>query len=287
MVVLTRRPVMVQVYRSRKYLLFHATNITASRSTLTILHMILLCNRVIDGQTVEHKTNPRSSGLHYPHHQQSHAAGFHYNKGYGLDRPHSYGQDTAFPSSTIGGELHSMMWPPTPSIAGNGSGGLQVPTVSQHGQYASSLLTFEGSPILSSPPSSNASSSSAQTYATSYGLMVPPTVPSSSQAASSGALHPSSSAASTATFDMDHTASSPTKTEIHSGAERDVPTYGHGYSSSYAADGSGQFASWSESGPASAYVSSSPTPPPPAPTPHAPTFQFDAWQQQPSSSASN
>ncbi|KAJ1018074.1 hypothetical protein NDA16_004943 [Ustilago loliicola] len=240
---------------------------------------------VIDGQAVEHKTNGKIGGQHYPY-QQAQGPTFHYSKGYGLDRSHWYGQDAGLASGTVGGELHSMMWPPTPSIGGSGSGGLQVPGVPHNGQYASPLMALEGSPILSSPPSSNASSSSAQSYAASYELMVPPTVPSSTHTTGNEAIQSGSSGASTATIDLAHAPSSPTKSELQSGAERDVPTYGHGYASSYGDSGS-QFASWTESSHASAYVSSSPIPPPLAPTPQASTFQFDAWQQQPSSSMSN
>ncbi|CCF49238.1 hypothetical protein NDA10_000584 [Ustilago hordei] len=236
---------------------------------------------VVDGQTVEHKTNARSGSFPHTLQQPPHTATFQYSKSYGLDRPHWHGQEAGVASGTMDGELDPMMWPPTPSVCGTGSGGLQVPSVAQGGQYTSPFMAFQSSPVLSSPPSSNASSASAQSYAASYGLMVPPTVPSSSHGAGNGGGQTCSSAASTAAFDFAHAPSSPDKTKVKSGAERDVSSYENNYISSYG-DASNQLASWTESGHASAYMSSSPTPPPPPPaaTAQAPTFHFDAWQQQ-------
>ncbi|KIS66714.1 uncharacterized protein UMAG_04778 [Mycosarcoma maydis] len=136
---------------------------------------------VVGGQAIEH-VSAKNSAVQ-PCYGSSQPATFHYSKGYGLESRPWYGQDYLESNS-----LESM-W--NSAQAGGGSVGLQVP-ISTCGATASPCLAAiganGGSPILSSPPSSNASSSSNQSYtAAGYGLMVPPTVPSHSVNSEAGA----------------------------------------------------------------------------------------------------
>lgn len=210
----------------------------------------------------------------------SQAATFHYSKGFGgMDRAqHWYGQDAALGTSTVAADLESMMWHPASSMTGGGGGGLQVPGLGSGATSAacpSPLVALEasgGSPILSSPPSSNASSSSATSYPAGYGLMVPPTVPSHSMG-SQAANEDVGTNAPTSLFELHHASSikpdAAAESRGCSGMSGSHAQYG---------DPNAQLSAWSESSHASAYVSSSPTPPPPAP--HAPPpFPFESWQQ--------
>ena len=200
-------------------------------------------------------------------------ATFHYSKGYESDRGQWYGNQ-AVASHPSTANVDSMMWPST-STFGAGAGA-PIPALG-HAPYASSLVGLEGnsgSPILSSPPSSNASSS-AQSSATSYGLMVPPTVPSHAFEAGNGSSHANNGVTSSL-FELHHVAPL-------APAKADSADEGRGYtgfeSQPYASydNGNAQLSAWSESNPTSSYVSSSPTPPPPAP--HASESRVDAWQQ--------
>nr|QOU81785.1 hypothetical protein [Sporisorium reilianum] len=129
---------------------------------------------VVDGQTVERP---------HAHPYQQPPATFHYSKGVDAERSHWYGNQP-LPAHGNAANMDSMMWP-APSAFSAG-GGAQAPSLgpapSLHAPYASNFGGIDGnggSPILSSPPSSNASSmSSAQSTSANYSLMVPPTVPS-------------------------------------------------------------------------------------------------------------
>lgn len=208
------------------------------------------------GQAVEHAPSSKSV-LGQPSYGSSQPATFHYSKGYGVEGRQWYGQDYLAPNN-----LEGMMWP-----SSGGPTGLQVPLTAPSGACASPSLTglgpSGGSPILSSPPSSNASSSSSgQTYAPNYTLMVPPTVPSHSMGGEGSVSHTEGSAST-------------------EGARSYGGLAGHGYPTTYT-DANAQLPAWSE--PAhSTYVKSSPTPPPPAPHGGS-SFSFDSWQQSTPSS---
>ncbi|SPO30293.1 uncharacterized protein UTRI_05757 [Ustilago trichophora] len=247
---------------------------------------------VVDGQTVEHKLIGKG-GVQNPYQQSQPATTFHYSKGFGLERPHWYGHDGLATNGMTAG-LDNMMWPAAAPIGagggGGGGGGLQVPGLGSagstpHASCTSPLVGLEGSggsPILSSPPSSNTSTSSAQNYAANYGLMVPPTVPSHSM--SNEAASNEAGGGSSSLFELHHASLSSVKPEPIAETRGCGGFSNHAYSSY--TDQSTQLSTWSDSShaSASAYVSSSPTSPPPAP--HAPpTFQFDSWQQSTGSSS--
>lgn len=207
---------------------------------------------VVGGQAIEH-VSAKNSAVQ-PCYGSSQPATFHYSKGYGLESRPWYGQDYLESNS-----LESM-W--NSAQAGGGSVGLQVP-ISTCGATASPCLAAiganGGSPILSSPPSSNASSSSNQSYtAAGYGLMVPPTVPSHSVNSEAGA----------------NQAEGPTPID---GSRSYASLTAHGYATGYG-DANASLSTWNDATHASTYVSSSPKPPPPAPHGSS-SFQFDAWQQ--------
>ncbi|TKY90399.1 hypothetical protein EX895_000397 [Sporisorium graminicola] len=222
---------------------------------------------VVEGQTLE-----RTQSHQY---QQPPAATFHYSKG--LDeRSHWYGSQ-ALGSQAAPGSVDSMMWP-TASTFSTGGAGPQATGLgsagSLHAPYPSNIAGIDansGSPILSSPPSSNASSMSyAQSTAANYNLMVPPTVPS--HAFETG-INDTATSTSSNLFDLHHVVPL-SKDET----AEDRRGYGGFSNQSYATYGNtnDQLSAWSESNPTSAYVSSSPTPPPPAPH-GASASKFDSW----------
>ncbi|SNX87635.1 uncharacterized protein MEPE_06345 [Melanopsichium pennsylvanicum] len=148
----------------------------------------VLNNSVVDGQTVEHMVKSKG-GVQHSSYEQSQPATFHYSKFVGLERGEWNGtHEGGLGSTAMSTDFEHMMWPPASSmVGGGGEASLQVPEMgsersTSHAHCASPIVRLEangGSPILSSPPSSNASSSSlAQNYAAGCGLVVPPTVPS-------------------------------------------------------------------------------------------------------------
>lgn len=228
----------------------------------------------MDGQTVEHKQSNKVNGLYHPY-SQSQPASLHYSKGFGLDRPQWYGNES---HGQMGVDFGSMMWPPTSSMGSNNGAGLHMPSFESGGstpnaQGPAPLVCLDGnngSPILSSPPSSNVSSSSSQSYAAAgYGLMVPPTVPSHAVG---------NEAAASNLVDFHSSQAASTKLETMEGSHSSDSFHGNAYAP-YSASGS-QFSSWNDAGAPPAYVPASPSPPPSAPaaTP-AHAFDLTPWHQ--------
>ncbi|CDW97940.1 hypothetical protein [Sporisorium scitamineum] len=212
---------------------------------------------VVDGQAVE-RTHP------HPY-QQPTAATFHYSKGL-HERSHWFG-DQALPPHATAGNMESMMWPTTAPFGPGGAStqpglGSAGPMQSTYAAKFPGLDANGSSPILSSPPSSNASSSIQSTTA-NYGLMMPPTVPSHAF----GTGPNDGTTGSSNFFDLQHVAPL---------AKKATAEEARGYSGiwnpcGYA--GTGQLSTWSDSNQTSANVSTPPTPP--TPVPHG--GKLDSW----------
>lgn len=168
-------------------------------------------------------------------------------------------------------DLQSMMWAPAPST-GASTGGTGLQNLANMGSApVVGVAGSGGSPILSSPPSSNASSSSTQNYSAGYELMVPPTVPSHSMVTETVS---NGNGASNTLFDLQQACSSPSKAECAAEPRGCSGFPAHAYPAY--AEAHPQLTDWNGSSHTSAYVSSSPTPPPPVP--QTQSFPFDPWQ---------
>lgn len=213
---------------------------------------------LVGGQAIEQRSSAHEGGMYGLYAQSPASATMHYSKG-SDERSSSYSNGLV--SNAPNAPMSSMMWPTT-STMGLSAGGAAstLPPL-----YPPSF-TAMGSPILSSPPSSNASSMSAQSAA-AHGLMVPPTVPSATFSNEHGPNLNGS------LFDMHPAAAL-------AGAKEESMADSRGYESfagqSYETNAGAQLSAWTESTRPSAAASSSPTPPPAS---HPSSFQFGSWQQ--------